>query len=145
LAGDARDKRSRDKYGTQHERDGDECRAHLVQASARSLSRGKASRDVALDVLNDNDRIVDDDPDRKHQPEQREHVERETECGHEQERTHEGDRDGDDGNDSGSPTLQKEDDNEHDQEDRLEDSLDDCVDGLLHEFCWVIDDRVLQA
>ena len=44
-------------------------------AALGSIARG----DVALDVLDHDDRIVDDDADRQHQAEQRQHVEREAE------------------------------------------------------------------
>ena len=52
------------------------ARADLVHRRSRGLAAGQAAREVALDILDHDDRVVDDDADRQHQPEQRQVVER---------------------------------------------------------------------
>ena len=54
----------------EHERDGDHGAADLVHGLVRGLARREPERDVALDVLDDDDRVVDDDADGEHQAEQ---------------------------------------------------------------------------
>ena len=44
-----------------------------------AVARREPVRDVALDVLDHDDRVVDDDADREHEAEQRQRVEREAE------------------------------------------------------------------
>ena len=53
--------------------------ADLVHGLVRRVARRHALRDVALDVLDDDDRVVDHDADRQHQAEQGQRVEREAE------------------------------------------------------------------
>ena len=99
-----------------------------------AASRGRQPvRDIALDVLDHDDGVVDDDADRQHKSEQRQVVQREAERRHEEERADERHRDGDDGNDRRPPCLQEQDDDEHDEDHRLEDRLDHRVDRLLDE------------
>ena len=61
----------------------------------RRFARRQPVGDIALDVLDDDDGVVDHDADRQHQPEQRQVVEREAECRHEEERADERHRHGD--------------------------------------------------
>ena len=62
-----------------------------------AASRGRhALADVALDVLDHDDGVVDDDADRQHQAEQRQLVEREAERRQHGEGADQRDRDGDD-------------------------------------------------
>ncbi len=55
-------------------------------AWARRPSGARPLLDVALDVLDDDDRVVDDDADREHEAEQRQRVQREAERVHDGER-----------------------------------------------------------
>ena len=107
----------------QHQRDGDQRRADLLHRAIGGLARAQALGHVALDVLDDDDGVVDDDADRQHEAEQRQVVEREAERRHQEERADERHRDGDDGNDGRAPCLQEQHDDEHDEDDRLEDRL----------------------
>ena len=94
-----------------------------------AASRGASPvGDIAFDVLDDDDGIVDDDADRQHQPEQRQVVEREAECRHEEERADERHRNGDERNDRRAPGLQEDDHNQDHEDDRLADRLDHGVD-----------------
>ena len=65
----------------------------VLCAASRGLRPGG---DVALDVLDHDDGVVDDDADGEHEAEQRQVVEREAEHRHEEERADERHRDGDD-------------------------------------------------
>ena len=116
------------------------ARADLVHALDGGLARSKPRRDVALDVLHDDDRVVDHDADREHEAEQGEIVEREAEQRHEEERADQRYRDGDQRNDRGAPGLQEDHDHQHDQRDGLEDGLLHRVDRLLDELRRVVDD-----
>ena len=59
---------------TADERDRDYRRCHLSHGAVGGIARRKAALDPALDVLDDDNRVVNDDPDRQHQPEQRQVV-----------------------------------------------------------------------
>ena len=109
----------------------------------RGFARRQAGGDVALDVLDHDDGVVDHDADRQHQAEQRQVVQREAEQRHEEERADQRDRDGDDRDDGGAPGLQEQDDDQHDQEDRLADRLLHRLDRLLDELGRIVDDGVL--
>ena len=75
-------------------------------------SRGlQALLDPALDVLDDDDRVVDHDADRQHQPEQRQVVQREPEQPHDRERADQRHRDRQQRDDRRPPALQE---HEHD-------------------------------
>ena len=90
--------------------------------------------DIALDVLDHDDGVVDHDADRQHQPEQRQIVEREAEHRHEEERADQRHRNGDDRDDRRAPGLQEQDDDQNDEDDRLDDRLLHRVDRLLDEL-----------
>ena len=79
LAGDAGEKRGRYEHGGETEGDGDHGAGHFVHGFVGGGARRQALGDVSLDVFHDDDRVVDDDADRQHQAEQREHIEREAE------------------------------------------------------------------
>ncbi len=144
LARNAGDERRRDEYGAEHQRDRDQRASDLVHGLVRGLARGHPLAQIALDVLDDHDGIVDHDADRKHQAEQREVVQREAEARHHEERADQRDRDGDDGDDRGAPGLQEQDDDDHHQHDRLEQRPDHLVDRLLDEPRRVVGDAIAQ-
>ena len=60
-----------------HQRDGDDRSGDLGHRLDRRLARRQPAGDPALDVLQHDDGVVDDDADRQHQAEQRQVVERE--------------------------------------------------------------------
>ena len=111
----------------------------------RRLFRAHAEPQIALDVLDNDDRIVDDDADRQHQPEQREVVQRKAESGEHRKGADQRHRDRYDRDDRGAPGLQKENDDEDDEDDGLEDRLLHFVDRFGDEFGRVVDDVVLKA
>ncbi len=134
LPGNAGDEHRRHEYGAKNQRDGDQRRADFVHALARGFARMQARRDIALDVLDHDDGVIDHDADRQHQPEQRQIVEREAERRHEEERADQRYRYGDQRNDRRAPGLQEHDHHQHDEHDRLADGLDHGVDRLLDEL-----------
>src|SRR5262249_52638810 len=145
LAGDARYEGGRDEHRRQHDGDGDEGGADLVHGAVRRLPRRHARAQVALDVLDHDDGVVDHDADRQHEPEQRQVVEREAERRQDGEGADQRDRNGDDRDDGGAPGLQKQDHDEDDQSDGLEDGVLYRIDGLGDEVGGVVDDVVAQA
>src|SRR5215813_6004298 len=88
----------------------------------------KPGCDVALDVLHHDDRIVDDDPDREHQSEQRQIIQRKAENPHEKECADQRHWNRNDGDHRGAPTLQEQDHDQHDEENGLTNGLDHRVD-----------------
>ncbi len=134
LPGDAGNEYRGHEHGAQYERDGNQRRADLVHALARRFARMQAGGDVALDVLDHDDGIIDHDADRQHQAEQRQIVEREAERGHEEERADQRHRYGNERNDRRAPGLQEQNDHDHDKQGRLADGLDHGVDRLLNEL-----------
>ena len=106
--------------------------------------RGEAGLDVALDVLDDDDRVVHHNANRQHQPKQRKVVEREAEQRHEEKGADQRYRNSDDRNDGGAPGLQEQNDDKNDQNDRLANRRLHRVDRLLDEFGRVVNDVVFQ-
>jgi hypothetical protein len=70
LPGDARQKGRWHEHGTQRQGDRDEGAADLVHRSMRRLLWQHPRFDVALDILDHDDRIVDDNADRQHEAKQ---------------------------------------------------------------------------
>ncbi len=145
LAGQSGDEGGWNEHCAQHQGDGDQRRTDLIHASLRGVTRRQAGGNVALDVLDHDDRIVDHNPDREHQAKQRQIVEREPEHRHEEKSADQRHRNRHDRNDGGAPGLQEQDDDQDDQDDRLDDGLGDGIDGLLDELGRVVDDGVFEA
>ena len=116
------------------ERDGDQCRAHLVHAFDGRVVRTEPRLDVTLDVFNHHNRIIDHDTDRKHQPEEREVVKREAEHRHEKESADQRYGNGHDWDDRGPPGLQEQDDDQNDEDNGFADRRFDRIDRLLNEL-----------
>ena len=74
-ADDAAHEQQRDEHRDQREGDRDDREADLAGALQRRLERPLALLEVAHDVLDHHDRVVDDEADRDRQPHQREVVE----------------------------------------------------------------------
>jgi hypothetical protein len=70
LPGDAGNERGRHEHRREHERNGDQRSADLLHRAIRSFARVHAQRHVSLNVLDHDDRVVDDDADGQHEPEQ---------------------------------------------------------------------------
>src|SRR5215207_890205 len=119
--------------------------ADLVHGLVGGVARRHALRDVALDILDDDDRVVDHDADRQHEAEQGQRIEREAERAHHRESAYERHRDRDDRDDRRAPRLQEHDDDDDDEDQRLEQRLVDLAHGLGDELGRVVDDLVVDA
>ena len=100
---------------------------------------------MPLHVLDDHDRIVDDDADGEHEAEERESIEREAEAEHHGEGADERYRHGNERDDRRPPRLQEHDDDNHDEQDGLEKRFDDGMNGFAHVDRRVVDDAVFDA
>ena len=145
MPGNAGDEDRGHEHRAQHECNRDQGFPDLVHALVGRRARIESGLDIALNVLHHDDRIVDHNADREHQPEQGKIVQREAEHRHEKERADQRDRNGDDGNDRRAPRLQEQNHDEHDENDRLQDRFRDSVNGLLDELGRIIDDGVFEA
>ena len=129
--GDARDEDRGDKDRREDQRDGHDRPGDLLHGLERRLLRRKPLLDVALHRLDDDDGVVDDQPDGEDEAEERQGVDREAEERKDGEGADEGDRHGQ-GRDQGRPpSLEEEEDHEDDEDQGLEEGDDDLVDPLL--------------
>ncbi len=145
LAGQARHEGQRHEHGDQRQRDGDDGAAHLAHGLVGGLARRQPVGDVALDVLHHHDGVIHHDPDRQHQPEQRQRVDREAEHQHQPERADDGHRHRQQRNDRRAPSLQEQDHHQHHQRHRFEQRVRDRLDARADELRRVIDDAVVHA
>ena len=114
-----------------------------------SIARIVASRgrepvlDVVLDRLDDHDRVVDHDPDRQHQAEERQVIEAEPERGHDGERADDRHRHGDQRDHRRPPVLQEQQHHDRHQDDRVAQGLEDLADRFADERRGVVADLVV--
>ncbi len=87
----------------------------------------------ALDVLDDDDRVVDEQADRQDEPEQRQRVDRIAEQRENPERPEQDDRHRDRRDQRRAPALQEDEHDDDDEDDRLEQGVDDLPDRQLDE------------
>ena len=99
--------------------------------TSAAFMRDIPSRNVALDVFDDDDRVVHDQSDRKHDREQREQVEREAEDLHQKQRADERNRNRDDRHDDRAERAEEQKDHDHHDEQRVDQRLHDFVDGVV--------------
>src|SRR5690606_1620873 len=94
---------------------------------------------VPRDVLDHDDRVIDQDPDREREPEQRDHVQREAERGLQDEGGDDRDRERERGDHRRLPVVQEEHDDD-DRQDRTQDHLADHVPDRLADRDRVVAD-----
>ena len=119
--------------------------ADLVHRLVRGLRRRHSPFEIALDILDDDDRIVDHDTHRQHQAEQGQIVQGDPERRENGEGADQGHRDRDHRDQRGAPALQEDEHHEDDEQDRLEDRVDDLIDRFADEDRGIVDDLVAQA
>ena len=140
------EKRHRDEHGRQHQRDADESAGNLPHRLARRVARRKPLlRHDALDVFDDDDRVVDENPDREHHPEHRQNVDREA---HHVERgasAEQRDRDDDRRDERRPQILQKHEHDDEDEHDRLHQRLDHFVNRNADEQRRIVRKVIRQA
>ena len=86
-----------------------------IALEAAAVARRHSFLDVVLDRLDDEDRVVDDQPDREHQPEERQRVDRKAQQRKYRERTHQRNRHGEQRDERRPPVLQKQEDDQDDE------------------------------
>ena len=144
-AGYPGEKRRWHEHGAQRQRNRDQRSADLVHGDMGGLGGSHSTLQVAFDILDHDDRVVDDDADREHEPEQGQVVERDAEGVEDSERADQGDRNGDHRDDGGAPTLQKQEHDADDQQDRDENRGDHLVHRFADEYRGIVDDLVADA
>ena len=146
LAGDAGNERDRNEYRAQDQHDRNERAAHFIhRLFRRFLGRQAELGHVVLDAFDHDDRVVDDDADRQHHAEQRQHVDRETERRHADRRADDRDRHGDDRDQRRPNALKEQEDDQDDEHQRFEECMDDCVDRRTRELRRVHRDVVIDS
>src|SRR6185437_1212795 len=135
----------RHEHRAEHQGDGDDRPADLTHRGFRSLARALAALYMALDVLDDDDRIIDHDADRQYQAEEGQGVDGKTACQQHRERADDRHRHWDEWNNRRAPGLPEQDDLQHDEQHRLQQRVHDRFDRLAHEYGRVVDDAVAQA
>ncbi len=95
------------KDGAQHERNGNERAADLIHRLDGGVSRREAGLQVSFDIFHHHDRVVDDDADREHEPEEREIIQREPKRRHDGKGADERHGNREDRNQRRPPGLQK--------------------------------------
>ena len=131
--GDAGEEGHRHEYRAEHQRDRDDRPGHFLHRLVRGRERRTSLADIALNVLDHDDRVVDHNSNGKHQAEQGECIDREAEQIEHGKRADDRHRHRDQRNDRSAPGLQEQDHNQHDERDRLEQRMHDCLDRLAHE------------
>jgi hypothetical protein len=130
---------------TMREGGGDDGEADLGGRVEGGAHARLAHLEVAIDVLDDDDRVVDEDADRQRQRQHRDVVEAKAHVRHEREGRDHGGRDRQ-GGDEGRADVVQEDEDDDDREDGAEDEVElDVVDGVLGEHRVVGRHRQLDA
>ena len=88
---------------------------HLLHGLDRRIPWTEPLLDVMLHCLDDDDRVIDHDANRKDETEQRQHVHRESEHREEHERPDQGNRHGDERDQGRAPALQEDEHHEDDE------------------------------
>ena len=132
----------RHEHRDQHQRDADDRPADLAHRLAGGLQRSKAflAHDP-FDILDHHDRIVDEDADRQHHSEQREHIDREAEQPQAETGARQRDRDDQRGDQRRAPVLEEQEHHEENERHRLDKRLDHLFDRSLDEGRGVVGDR----
>ena len=132
----------RQEHRDQDQRDPDDRAGDLVHCLARCRKRAEPffAHD-ALDILDHDDRVIDEDADREHHAEQRQHVDRKAEQPQAQTGTGQRDRDHQRRDQRRAPVLQEQEHDEKDQHHRLDQRLDHFLDRNLDEGRGIVGDR----
>ncbi len=129
--------------GGQRDGHGDDRPHDLARADQRRLHRRLAALDVAINVLHHHDGVVDHEPDRQHEGEQRQQVQAEAHGQHEHGDADQRQRDGDHRDHHRAEAAEEKEDHHNDDRPRLTQGPVDLVDRGRDEFGAVIGDRHL--
>ena len=145
LAGQPADEGGGNEHRAQHQRGGDNRAGDFAHGPAGGFKRGQPQGDVALDVFNHHNRVIHDDPDGQHQPEERKRIDAEAQGQHHAEGADERHRHCGQWNNGRTPGLEKQDHHQHDQQDRLGQRVNDGLDGMPHKHGRIIDHGIIHA
>ena len=129
----------------QHHRHGDDRPAELARGIDGGRNRRHAFLEMAVDVLDHDDGVVDDEADAEHQREQREQIDRVAERQKNRERSDQRQRNGDRRYQRRTHRSEEHEHHERDDDQRLDQAEHDLVDRGIHEFGGVVDDLAVQA
>ena len=144
-AGDAGDEADRRIDRGERDRHRDDRQRDLVRAADRGVEGRHALLDMAIDVLDHDDRIIDDEADAEHEREKGQQVDRIAER---KQRDHHADqrqRNGDDRDEGRAKIAEKEENHDDHDRRRLDQGLRDLVDRRADELGRVIGDRRVEA
>ncbi len=145
-SGRSRQKRDRDEHRHQDQRRGDDGAADLLHRAFGRLKRiGLVVDDMAHDILQHDDRVVDHQSRRERQAEERQRVDRKVHQLHRRKRTDQRNRDRDRRDQRAVPVLQEDEDDQDDQQNRDQQRDDDFFDRRSHEVRGVEGDLVVHA
>src|ERR1700739_3347527 len=140
-SGDASEEGRWHEYGAERQCDRYQRATDFVHCSMGRFKWGHSGAHIALDVFDDDDRVVDDDTDRQHEAEQGQVVQRYPKYSEDRRGADQRNRNGDDGNDRRAPALQKQEYHPDDEEDRDKNRDDNLLDRLGNEDIRIVDDR----
>ena len=129
---DAWNERGRYEHRRQDQRDRDHGRRHLVHGFQCRVVRCHALIYVALDRLDDDDRVVDHEPDRQHEAKERQRVDGKAEQGEERERADQRHRYGGERNQRRAHILEEDEHDERHEPDGDEQRRDDLTEAFPH-------------
>ncbi len=145
LAGQTGYECDRHKHRAQHQRNRNDWAADFFHCLYGGVARRQAGLDVAFDILDHHNRIVDNDTDRQYQPEQRQRIDRKTEQQQYRKRANDRNRHCNQWNDRSTPCLQENDYDQHHQRNRFEQCGDDSANRFAHELGRVIHDAIVDT
>jgi hypothetical protein len=107
---------------------------------------------MVLHSFNNDDGVVDHKSNRQHQAEERKRVDRETQCGEDDERSNQRDRNGQQRNQRGPPSLEKDEDDDDNQgerfkkrKDNLADTGGDCLGRIKRDAVLMLGGKVAES
>ena len=133
------------KHGGHEQGDGDDGAADLADYLLHRIVGGQVRFffHLRVDGLDDDDRVVDDDADRKDEREERDQVDRDPERLHEEERADERHWNRQDRDQGRAPVAQEDEDDERHQHEGLAQRVEDLLDGGIEEARDVVVDFVV--
>ncbi len=147
LPGDARDEGHRHENGQQDQADGDDRSGDLLHRLERGFGRRQARLLLqdALDVLDHDDGVVDDDADGEHQGEQRHGIGRVPRREQHGEGADQADGNGNGGDDGRAKVAEEQEDDDDHEDEGLAQGPQYLLDGVIHEDGGVVDDTRLEV
>ncbi len=143
LACQAADKCRRHKDRRKDQRRRDNRAGHFAHRALGRIDRFQTERDISLHIFHHDNGVIDHNPNRQHQAEERKIVDRKTKCEHDRKRPHQRNRDRSERDDRRAPRLQKDDDHDDHQQNGLKQRVNHCFNGMPDEDRWVIDNGVI--